>query len=49
MNDKKKKFIVPEVEIVDYVCEDIITFSGMANNAFDWGGDDNTETLPDLP
>ena len=30
MNDKKKKFIVPEAEIIDFSEEDIITGSGLS-------------------
>ena len=47
MNEKKKKFLVPEVEIVDFSKEDIITASALAydeNNATaDWdeGPSDN--------
>ena len=43
MNDKKKKkeYVIPEAEIVDFSGEDIVTASGLAN----WwgGGDNNTE------
>ena len=43
MNDKKKKkeYVIPEADLVEFVKEDIITVSGLAN----WwgGGDNNTE------
>ena len=43
MNDKKKKkeFVIPEAEVVDFADDDIMTTSGLAN----WwsGGDNNTE------
>ena len=44
MDDKKKKkYVIPEAEIVDFVNEDILTTSG---NALWWGGDDNQEAWP---
>ena len=39
MNDKKKKFVIPEADIVVFTKEDIITVSNNAN----WIGDDNME------
>ena len=39
MDDKKKKYVKPEGDIVDFANEDIITES----NHIDWIGDDNTE------
>ena len=43
MNDKKKKkeFVVPAAEMVDFTNEDIITLSGV--DRLYWGGDDNKE------
>jgi hypothetical protein len=38
---KKRKYIIPEAEIVEFDCEDIITRSG----ADDWANDDNWETF----
>ena len=29
MDDKKKKYLIPEAEIVDFADEDIITLSGV--------------------
>lgn len=46
MNDKKKKYIIPEAEVVDFSKEDIITLSSATQNAMEdglWGDDDNTE------
>ena len=42
MDDKKKKkFIIPEAEVVDFVHEEIITSSGDP----DWANDDNWENF----
>ena len=43
MNDKKKKkeFVIPEAEIVNFADDDIITLSG-AEKLY-WGGGDNIE------
>ena len=46
MNDKKKKFVIPEAEIIDFSEEDIITGSGLTpgEDTDDWwttGGDEN--------
>ena len=48
MDDKKKKFVIPDAEVVDFAMEDIITESlasgdqaAMAGGL--WGNDDNTE------
>ena len=47
MNDEKKKFVIPEADVVDFVNEDIITLSGATQTAIgadgQWGNDDNTE------
>ena len=44
MNDnKKKRYISPEAEIVDFAEDDILTISGNANW---WIEDDNQEELP---
>ena len=29
MDDKKKKFVIPDAEVVDFAMEDIITDSGL--------------------
>ena len=43
MNDEKnkKKFVIPEVEIMNFTNDDIITLSGVGT--LYWGGDDNKE------
>ena len=38
MDDKKKKFVIPDAEVVDFAMEDIITES-----ANEWATDNNTE------
>lgn len=43
MDDKKKKFIPPEVEVIDFTDEDIITLSGAGAGASDWKDDNNAE------
>lgn len=43
MDDKKKKYSIPEAEIVDFSNQDIITLSALDGNSPDWIGDDNTE------
>lgn len=44
MDDKKKKkYVIPEAEVIDFVQDDIITESGNANW---WGGDNNQEGWP---
>lgn len=45
MNDKKKKFIIPEAEMVDFGNNDIITISGVATNNADWTQDPDVETF----
>ena len=35
MDDKKKKYVIPEAEIVDFSSEDIITVS-VVEGAADW-------------
>ena len=45
MDDKKKKkYVIPEAEVINFNNEDIITLSAGTNNA-EWGGagDDNYE------
>lgn len=44
MDDKKKKFIIPEAEIIDFSEEDIITKSGNR----DWGEDGNVDDWGNL-
>ncbi len=44
MDDKKKKkYVIPEGEIIDFSNQDIITLSSLNANDPDWIGDDNTE------
>lgn len=47
MDDKKKRFVIPNAEVVRFANEDIITLSGATQEAVDangiWGNDDNTE------
>ena len=46
MDDKKKKFILPDAEVVDFANDDIITLSGATQEAMGvgvFGNDDNTE------
>ena len=40
MDDKKKKYVIPEAEIVDFSCEDIITASLVGRGTAGWGDDD---------
>lgn len=44
MDDKKKKYLIPELEVVDFSAEDIIT--GSAVDLFEDGGTDNQEEFP---
>ena len=41
MEEKKKKFIVPEASIIEFASDDINTSSGEGH--VDWDKDDNTE------
>ena len=48
MDDKKKRYVVPEAEVISFSTEDIITASLASGNQADmvsglWGNDDNTE------
>ena len=43
MDDKKKKFIIPEVEVVAFNNDDLITLSTQTVNDEAWVGDDNME------
>ena len=36
MDDKKKKFVIPEAEIIDFSEEDIITNSDNATDNVEW-------------
>ena len=45
MDDKKKKFVIPDAEVVDFAMEDIITESLMGLGTLNWGDDDNKEEL----
>ena len=40
MDDKKKKFVVPEAEIVNFIEDDIITASTQTEFPYNWSGDD---------
>ena len=42
MDDKKKKYTIPEAEIVDFAKDDIITLSD-GTQALNWEDDDNGE------
>ena len=42
MDDKKKKFVIPDAEVVDFAMEDIITYSSGTQRAL-WVDDDNGE------
>ena len=35
MDDKKKKFVIPDAEVVDFAMEDIVTVSGV-DRAVQW-------------
>ena len=41
---KKKKFIIPEAEVIEFNNNDIITLS-MGVNGLNWDDDDNGETI----
>lgn len=45
MNDKnkKKEYVIPEADLVEFAKEDIITLSGDGLGRLWWGGDDTTE------
>ena len=43
MDDKKKKYVVPEVEVVNYDDSDIITISTTDTNNAYWGLDPDGE------
>lgn len=44
MNDKKKKYVVPEAEVVDFAAEDVILTSLAKNdNAATWDSPTNPE------
>ena len=48
MDDKKKKFVLPEADVVDFVNDDIITTSGLRDGGYlneDVGGGDNIDTF----
>ena len=46
MDDKKKKFIVPEAEIFEFENNDIITTSGTDTSDWKNGGGDGFDWLP---
>lgn len=39
---KRKKYIIPEAEIIEFTEKDIVSLSGLATTLY-WGDDDNTE------
>ena len=41
--DDKKKYVIPDAEIVNFVKHDIITISGEGTQDGDWEKDDNGE------
>lgn len=44
--DDKKKYVIPEAVVVDFVNEDIITESLTAYDEYSgWGDDETTDTL----
>ena len=46
MNDKKKRFLAPQAQLIDFINEDIITTSGLRDGGYlneDVGGGDNVE------
>ncbi len=43
MDDKKKKYVVPEAEIVGFDSSDIITISTTGANNVNWGLDPDGE------
>ena len=45
MNDKKKKFAIPEAELIDFGNDDIVTVSGVETNNADWTQDPDVETF----
>ena len=40
MDDKKKKFVIPDAEVVDFAMEDIITESLTRVANLNWGEED---------
>lgn len=44
MDDKKKKYVIPDAEVIDFVDDDIITKSAV--DLFADGGIDNQEEFP---
>ena len=46
MDDKKKKYIVPEATIIDFANDDIITASiAKANDPLNWGEEVDFDTF----
>ena len=45
MDDKKKKFVIPDAEVVDFAMEDIITLSNRGMAGENWLLDDGGEDL----
>ena len=45
MDDKKKKFVLPEADVVDFSNEDIITASILDANNANWLEDPDGETF----
>ena len=46
MDDKKKRFVIPEAELIGFTNNDIITLSNADQGAY-WGDDDNGEDWED--
>lgn len=45
MDDKKKKYVIPDAEIVNFGANDIITISGTDANNANWELDPDGETF----
>lgn len=44
MEEKKKKFIIPEAEIIDFISDDIVTTSGLTpGEEGAWTGQDGDD------
>ena len=48
MDDKKKKYVVPKAEKIDFADDDIITLSGRDANGIDWLYDPDGEPFSAL-
>ena len=43
MDDKKKKYVVPEAEIIDFANDDIITQSLARGSTLNWGDETDVD------